>query len=331
MTPFGSNTTDSAERLNCPACERPNAPTRTACLYCGAALPIVDAALQRPTFRRLEEWEAGYTIVCFPHETNQLDLTNASAWLQIPQNLLVLGLNAATPLPLARLATQDEALLACQRLQDFGFDMGFIPDFELALQEAPPQRIRSLKGDESTITVEPIGGNSPFTVQWDDIKLFVTGRLYTKQSNTQERAKGRQEEEIIDSSETGADELVLDVYTEELAKSWRIHATGFDFSCLREAKDLLAANNFARLCEELSACSPEAAWQNSYDEIRPLLSHVWPPAQQSNSRGWQRTRGSSLTRQTITTSSHENQFTRYSRLCYQLALNDEQTATKSNT
>ncbi len=323
MSDFFTDAPEPDARLYCPTCERANAPTRTACLYCGAALPIVDASRQRPTFRQLEEWEAGYNVICFPHDDTSIHLAHAAAWLQMPPETLAHCVEAAAPVPLRRLATQDEALLVCQKMQDFGLDVGFIPDRELALQEAPPQRVRRLDGDETTVTLDPIGGNPPFSVNWDAIKLFVPGRLVTRQANTQERTKrGQEQQEIIDTSETGQDELILDVYAHDLAHSWRIHSNGFDFSCLREAKGLLATNNFARLCEELRACAPDAVWQDAYDQVRPLLATVWPPTQQSASQGWQRTRGSGLTRQTVVTNSNETQFTRFSRLCYHLALNE---------
>jgi hypothetical protein len=316
---FADNAPDETRPV-CPACGRPNAPNRTACLYCGGGLPIVDASVQRPAFRQLEEWEAGYNLIHFPREGALVQLEAAADWLKTSPVELGRTLDAGLPLPLARVASEDEAVLVCEAMQSFGLDARFIPDRDLALQTHPPKRIRALAGDATHLSVEPIGGAVPFSVAWEDIVLFVPGRLLTKRVDTEERAKGRKDEqEVVAASETGHDELVLDIYAQDLAHSCRIHTGGFDFSCLREAKELLATNNFNRLCEELRDSAPEAAWQLDYEKIRPLLSPVWPMTGQTDSKGWQRTRGSSLTRQMTTTSSNENQFTRFSRLCYHIA------------
>jgi hypothetical protein len=312
-------------RLFCPACERANAPNRAACLYCGTALPIVDPTRQRPAFRQLEDWEQGYNVICLPYKGGEAQLARAAEWLKTSPETLGNLLESGQALPLVRVATEDEALLVCHTMRECGLETGFVPDREMRLAENPPRRVRRLEGDEKGVTLEPIGGLPPAFIAWDDLTLFVGGRLFSRQINTEERAKGRKsEQEIVDSSETGHDELVLDVYGQSLSDAWRIPANGFDYSCLREAKSLLAEDNFERLCHELKESAPQAFWDDSFTRIRALLSHVWPPQKQTGSRGWQRSRGSNLTRQITVTQTNEEQFNRYSRLLYILKTSENE-------
>ena len=59
-------------------------PTRPTCLYCGASLPRTkqDAALWRPTLKKLEEWEQGFNVVTLPRAAGALTSDAAEeAWL----------------------------------------------------------------------------------------------------------------------------------------------------------------------------------------------------------------------------------------------------------
>jgi hypothetical protein len=306
-------------RPACPLCGRANAPNRTACLYCGAALPIVDAAQQRPSFRQMEEWEQGFNVVFFPHRDDTVNVA-AAAWFNTTPEHLSNIVVAGAPLPLARVATEDEALLACGKMQEFGMEAGYIADNLLGLQTHPPRRARALEWFEGGFYVHLLGGHEPLCVRWRDIKLFVSGRLWVRSVDAAERSQRRGEGgQVVETSETSSDEAVLDVYTSDLARSWRFQISGFDFSCLGEHKELLAARNFDTLCEILYRNAPDAAWQDGYERVRALLANVWPSSEQTASRGWQRGYGAKLTRQVVTTHSNENQFTRFSRFCFRVA------------
>src|SRR5947209_2187413 len=53
------------QMVTCEECLRANPPTRATCLYCAAPLPRTqeNAALLRPTLRRLEKWERGFNVI----------------------------------------------------------------------------------------------------------------------------------------------------------------------------------------------------------------------------------------------------------------------------
>ena len=73
----------------------------------------------------------------------------------------------------------------------------------------------------------------------------------------------------------------MDVYTADLARSWRVRLSGFDFSCLGADKKLLAAENFALFAEAMRRQAPHAVYQDAYLKVRPLLAQAWPLAGRS--------------------------------------------------
>lgn len=305
--------------LACPACNRANGPTRTACLYCGAALPIGADSVQQPTFRQLEEWEAGYNVIAVPRTPALPDkLPEAAAWLKVAPDWLEQVAGSSVPLPLARLATADEAALTSRQLHNYGLATVLVTDQNLAVREFLPRRARAMQWAENGVTVQLTGGGVPFTAAWDEISVLVTGRLQQNRVEAQERPARNGVRETLDSREISQDEAVLDVYTADLARSWRVQISGFDFSCLGASKKLLAAENFAAFCAEMRERASRAVYQDAYLRVRPLLAQVWPLAQRTDSQGWQRNLRHT-TRQITTSTTNDVQFTRFSRLCYCLA------------
>ncbi|HEY8409780.1 MAG TPA: hypothetical protein VIK76_00175, partial [Pyrinomonadaceae bacterium] len=153
-------------------------------------------------------------------------------------------------------------------------------------------------------------------VPWSDIVLLVSGRLVEKRIEVKEVKTRRAENEILDASELFSDEAVIDLYAATYPGTWRISATGFDFSCLETDKTLLARENITRLQQLLVTKAGNARLDDSYKRLRPLLDLVWVPEQETKSSGWRRERPGKLSLGMATIRSNENQFTRYSQLRY---------------
>jgi hypothetical protein len=133
-----------------------------------------------------------------------------------------------------------------------------------------------------------------------------------------ERMSRKKENEILETNEFFRDEVVIDFYTAAHSFTWRIGASGFDFSCLGNEKTLVANENIARLQRLIVAKSVNARFDDSYQRVRNVLELVWSTQPETQSSGWRRERPGKLSVGVATTKSNESQFTRYSRLRYYL-------------
>lgn len=310
---------DPSQMVRCDECLRSNPPTRTTCLYCAAPLPETEssAALRRPTLRRLERWERGFNVILLTDDQIDLQekaLKEISDLLRLQESELKSILSARVPLPIARASTLDEAALVEEKLKPFGMKLLVVKDEELAVDEEIPKRLRTVEFKEDALHAHPTSGAQSFALQWDEIVLLVTGRLYTRRVEVEER-RGRRsaENEIREAREFTWDEAVVDIYSKGAEPTARIAANNFDFSCLGERKSLTAAENFARLVDELRARAHGARFDETYNRVRHALAPVWPTDQHTDALGLRREIGR-LSTEAATTDSNETQFTRYSRL-----------------
>lgn len=274
--------------------------------------------MQRPTFRPLEDWASGHNVIALPPYAPTIDWPALAAWCKLAPATLARVMPYAAPLPLARLATQSEAAVTAQRLTDFGLRAVIVADHDLAVREMLPRRARAVAWDESGLAVQLTGGGLAFSVEWEDLRALVLGRLYQQRTDAETRTNRKGAAEVVASHETSQDEAVLDVYAADLPQNWRVHVSGFDFSCLGEAKQMLAKDNFRLFTETLRTYATRATYSDAYTGVRPLLAEVWPIASQIDAGGVQRTMRRT-TRHTTTTANNDTQFTRWSRLCYHLA------------
>jgi hypothetical protein len=309
------------QMVRCEECLRANPPTRVSCIYCAATLPATErtANLQKPTLRPLEKWELGYNCILkgkFPRSLSEETLAEVTSLLKLgPDDLK--RIMASAPLPLARTATPDDASLVNRRLQALGVETITVSDKDLDVEQQPI-RVRAAESDEAGITVYPLGGGSPNCISWSNLFLLVSGRLTSKRVEVKERKGRRRENEILDMSEFFSDELVADIYREGELTNFRIVGSSFDFSCLGHGKSLISRENLAALIQVMREKAPQAAYDNSYDSVRPALEPVWPSEQQVESRGWRRERPGKYTTGESVETTNEGQFLRYSRLRYYL-------------
>jgi hypothetical protein len=130
----------------------------------------------------------------------------------------------------------------------------------------------------------------------------------------------RRTDDVVETRETMSDAPALEIYARGEASGWRVAADGFDYSCLGDAKRLLARENFVTLAGLLRERAADAAYDDEYGRVRHLLAHAWPLSEHTESGGLRRARPGKFNTESVTVLSNDAQFTRYARLRYQLEL-----------
>jgi hypothetical protein len=238
----------------------------------------------------------------------------AAALLKLSAENLQRIVAEKTPLPVAFTASREEAELVFNRLRDFGLETITLGDDELGASSV--KRVKAMSIDKQSLTIQQAGTRETNEVRWHDLALIVTGRLFVKRLEIQERKTRRAEKEIVQANEFSSDEAVIDLYasTSTDSQTWRVNANGFDFSCLGAEKALIANQNIATLQQVIAANAPQAKLDDSYRRLRHTLDLVWGPQQETQSSGWRRERPGKLSVGLATINSNESQFTRYSRM-----------------
>jgi hypothetical protein len=320
------------QMVACEECLRANPPTRPACLYCGAALPRTkqSAALWRPTLKKLEDWEQGFNVVTLARGGGVLtygDTEEVASFLHLDAGVLKEIMAAGRAMPLARVASADEAWLIVERLRELGLNTEVFPDEVLARR---PTRARAFEFEEGALVCRAGPEAEPRRVAWSEVVLLVTGRVMSRRVEVAERKRGLAgRSETVETRELTADEAVLDLYTSSVDEheaqgaggaGFRVLSGGFDYSCLGADKGLLAADNFKTLVAALRGRAPAALYDEEYARLRPILSDVWPSAERTESLGLRRESVRRFNTEAVTTVSNETQFTRYARLRHLLVL-----------
>jgi hypothetical protein len=310
------------QMIRCEECLRANPPTRVNCLYCAAVLPTdeVSVHLKKPALRPLENWEQGYNNILWPSPANPAEavLVDASDLLRLAKPDLVRILNFGMPLPVARAATLDEALLVQRRLERMGIGTRIVSDTELGSEETTTAKVRAIEFVDNGVQAFQTPETPALHIVWSDFDLLVTGRLITRRVEVKEHKGARPDNSIVDSSEFFTDEPVFELHSRSLASSYRFSSNSFDFTCLGKTKSLLAAENLATLLNRFCENAPGAKRDESYNLVRKALEVVWPSQQQNESSGWRRERPGKYIVGSATETSNERQFVRYSRLLYYL-------------
>jgi hypothetical protein len=308
------------QMVRCEECLRANPPTRVNCLYCAAALPTNETTihLQKPSLRPLESWELGYNNILWPSPANldEKSLEEAATLLRLTSIELQRIIELKMPMPVARAATLDEALLVQRRLGAMGIGTRVVTDAELGGEETGTTKVRSVAFDAAGIKAFPTPETAAIDIRWSDFELMVAGRLITRRVEVKEQKGGREDNSIVGSSEFFTDEPVFELHTTGPGSPYRFAANSFDFSCLGEQKSLMAAENLATLLKRFSDDAPQAGSDETYNLVRKALETVWPSQQQNESGGWRRERPGKYIVGSTTETSNERQFTRYSRLRY---------------
>jgi hypothetical protein len=312
-----------SDMLRCEECLRANPPTRAACFYCGAALPVTESAapLRKPTLLSPDKLEPAYNIIFAGEGQSAHNLQSAADFLKLKTDELQKFFSLQQRLPLARTATIEEAQLTQARLSEFGIQTLTLSDDQLGVGEKNIVRVRSVVFNESGLRVKPAGGD-PVELNYADLLLLVQARITTKTTAVRERKSRTTENELLATSELFADEFVIDLYSSSHEVTWRIFANSFDFSCLGEDKALVVNQNMLKLPQVIESKASRINVDNSYNSVRHLLDLIWGFEQETKSDGWRREGPGRLTIGVTTKHSNENQFTRYSRLRFYLSRNN---------
>jgi len=302
------------QMIRCDECLRANPPTRVACFYCCAPLPQTESSLRlrKPILKPPEKHQPAYSNILLPTTPEPDAVAEAAELLRLSADDLRRIIAEKVPLPVACTASREESELVLNRLRDIGLQTTMLSDDELG--ETSVKRIKSMSIDGDVVTVQQAGTRDQAEVRWTDVVLVVTGRLFVKRIEIQERKTRRAENDIVHSSEFSTDEAVIDFYTSTDPPTWRVSANGFDFSCLGADKSLIANENISRLQRLIVAKAPHAIVDDSYKNLRRTLDLVWGSQQETQSSGWRRDAPGRLSVGVATTVSNETQFTRYSRL-----------------
>lgn len=306
------------EMLPCPACKRMNPPNRFKCLYCANELEIQpeNAGLVKPNLRKLEGWERGFNIILRePLAASQFPLANAASFLSMDPDDLTVIIDAALPLPLIRVESQVEADVLVAGLDRQGVKCSTLADAQIA-DDKLPRRLSNIELRESGIAVTDF--NTRAVTEINDLALLIPGILTTNKVDSIEKKGRKGKTKVLDESTTSSDESILDLYSKSDPMGFRVHLTGFDYSCLGDDKGLISVENMRRLVTVLKEHVPSARLIADYKKVRQALGQVWEIESRKDPQGLKRSGFGKREFGTVASTSNLRQFTKYSRLQWHL-------------
>jgi hypothetical protein len=311
-----------AETVSCPSCGRASSVKRVSCMYCGAPLPVTESTLdvQVPVFRRLEEWERGFNVVLAPIDVGpptEHMVDRLSEVTGLEPEVAQAVLEAKTPIPVARVATAQDAGVVARLLGAADLAASVVADDELAVERIT-RRVRALRFGDSALGVLVALGDW-VEVPLEDIVACVEGRLVASRVEIVEATGRRSRRDLVEASEFYSEAFVFDLYGRTLDESYRIRAESFDFGCLEGKPAPFVEANVKRLAGELAAYLGPSRFDASFASVSKLLAHAWPAATRSTSQGL--ARKGDFRRYSVSAVDTDvlTQFTRYSRLRYALS------------
>ncbi len=299
------------EMIFCGKCSKPNPPNRLNCFYCGEGLKLpseIAAGLQfRPS--EIEDWEPGINIVV-TDGLKDADPKAIASTVSVDADIVESLSSMEPPLPLFRVKLE-EADEVEARSRQLGLTVVRVEDRALGLTK-PSTRLKGLSFGSEALVFHPFNAGDPVPVSVFDIETVVTGSIIVTSAESKLR-KTRKETKEFDEHLSSSDHGVIDIYTRGNDAGFRILSHGFDFSCLGAKKTLLAGENVKVLIGELTSLLPNTVFDRSYLSKLALLDRTWPRTVTNTSKGIERN-WLSLHRSTGSTTSNEEQFTRYSRM-----------------
>ena len=305
------------ELTRCAGCGKPNAPNRSACLYCGAEL-TGSAKGNKLDLRPLEIWENGFNVVAMSAAVDDLErVARAISPITSTEAATIVSmLSSGRSLPIARVESEYLAAVLSEKLADLGVETRTISD--AALQpNTRPVRLRKieLSGDDLLLTLFNNSAEARLAVS--DLALMVVGTLIEgRVESVQKRKRGTNQ--TVSEIQTSSDLPVIDLYSRDDPGGWRISAHGFDFSILGNGKSMLAGENMRRLIATLSERSPDARVVDDFDEMSPLLENWWPGESRRDAFGFKRSGFGRKDLTSVSISNNSIQLLKYSRLQWHL-------------
>lgn len=308
------------EMVACNKCARANPPDRLRCLYCAAELETaaVRADTVKPVLRKLEKWEKGFNVILHPGPggPGEVSIEEIAKALSLEEGTIRAIFDSGNPVPVARVEGEREAAFVEDILHSNGVESSIVPDRALA-EDIPPKRLRTLRFMEDELTLTLFNTGETERIKSADLALIVIGAVFEKRTETIEKRK-KASRKTLDEFETSSDDILIDIYTATDPTGWRIPTSGFDFSCLENEKGILAVKNMKTLIGRLRALAPDAKLADRYVAERETLGHIWDEEARTDYTGLRRSGFGKVDFGKIETSNNLGQFTKYSRLQWQL-------------
>ncbi|MEP6849810.1 MAG: hypothetical protein ABI999_13220 [Acidobacteriota bacterium] len=297
----------------CTKCGRANPPNRLKCFYCAAAIEIApdNLAQAKLVLRRLEIWEKGFNVVALSRQT-RVNLPAAARELGLERDAAEKLFASNAEIPVARVEGQREANVLRLRLKNIGVETTVLADESLHLEKFP-RRIRALEFKSDHIVATDFNTSEKFPIAASDVMLVVIGTMFETKTASIEKRK-RNKSTLLDTTETSADESVIDLYTRQDSMGIRIYQSGFDFSCLGGNKGLLASENMPKLVRRLIMTCVNAKLDEKYAELQDALGLVWELETRKDYEGLRRSGFGKKDFGNVVTVDNHSQFNRYSRL-----------------
>ena len=301
--------------LKCEGCGRANAPTRSACIYCGRGLD--GSSDIRLELRELESWETGYNVIVTQVAGDPASgINEISALLASDVETINAILTSGSRLPIARVENEQQAHSIADRLKTFGIGTRVLSDVEMA-PSSPPVRLRAVTFGAGELTLRLFGKDESHSIKREDLALIFFGLVFQARTESIEKRK-RRSTETLSEIQTSSDNAVIDIYSRDDPAGWRIPVSGFDFSCLAEDKSLFAGENIEKLLAKLMEYAPSARVVRDYPAVRSMLEHSWPSESRKDSLGPKRSGFERKSIATIFSTNNLVQLTKYSRLQWHL-------------
>jgi hypothetical protein len=311
---------DSRELVTCTGCTRANPPTRLSCLYCGRELDVdpKNAESIKPVLRKLEGWEKGFNLIYRPVAKPDEDtLTKTANFLGREASDIKTILDTDLPLPIARVETNRVAELLAGRLEELGVGCSIISDEQLDPGRLPT-RLRSLQIEADKLILKDFNTAESTVIEPNDLALVVKGAVFQSRTESVKTMKRGGKGKVLDQTPTFSDEVLIDIYRKDDPLGFRIFPHGFDFSCLGNAKRMLAVENIQILQRELEGFAAGARIVTDYLAVRESLGQVWEILERSSPQGLRRQGFGKFGMGNVAMSNNLDQFTRYSRLQWYL-------------
>jgi hypothetical protein len=305
------------QMVACVKCGKANGPNRAACLYCGVDLVGVSVEKKRDV-RQLESWESGSNLVVTNARAADIDGASVSlaSLLGIEPACIKAILRSRTPVPIARVESDDVASYLAEKLAAFQIETRIVSDLSLSVS-SPPVRLRAVTFEEDELLLHLFNQSEVIRLRRDDLVLIVAGVVFEGRTEAVEKRK-RGTTKTISETQTSSDVPVIDIYSRHDPQGWRVTSHGFDFSCLGAGKSLLVVENLESLVAKLIEIAPHAKLVDDYVNDRPLLEHCWPSESRKDVFGFQRSGFARKDLSSVFTTSNAVQLTRYSRMHWHL-------------
>jgi len=267
----------------------------------------------------MEAWEKGFNLIYNPKPTNLTfeKQSEIAKMLKIENENLEKLMKFQKTLPLARTESEKEAEILQRSLQEYDIEAFIVSDEKLAAENSP-KRLRGIEFWDDKILFVLFNQDKIVEIQNEDLILIVTGAIFERKIEATEMRDKKNENKILQTTETASDENLIDIYSLRDTDGFRIYAKGFDFSALEAEKGILAIENMEKLVKKLREVAPDAKFVDDYLQVRENLGNVWQVEHKTNAQGVSRNGFGKFNLANVTTANNLQQFTKYSRLQRQL-------------